>query len=206
MRGGADLLRLGSASFDMKKATASAMDDFNKRKANPYLTGEKFVITKAQAKSYGTESFLVQSSPEPINLGKDMGPYMNLEPLVRFMKEQGIQKKENSPEEVFLYHWTHGAQGKMIFQTGFAVEDTVVLPAGTTSFKIVKLPATKFSSVFYEGPFPGRNGSGWEKIQWAERAKEAGIHYNEVLYRELYHKIGRATGERNLTEIEISID
>ena len=61
-------------------------------------------------KYYQPSQFLVKSSPELIQLGTEMLPYMELEDLRFFMKKYQIARGFDTPEEIYLYNWVDEAQ------------------------------------------------------------------------------------------------
>ena len=169
----------------------------------PVEQGEHFAIYDVGVKEYPPTTFLVQSSDEPINLGRDMLPYMDTAGLWDFVRTAGVALQADTPSEVYLYNWIEGAQGPMVFDVGVIVEDgTEVDPA--SGFQIKRYPAMKFSSLIYEGPFPHEPNSGWQQLRWEERAKEKGLVYTERLYRELYHAFDHQT-QQHITEVQIEI-
>ena len=169
----------------------------------PVEQDEHFTIYDLGVKEYPPATFLVQSSVQPINLGRDMQPFMDTARLWDFIRTAGIKPKGDTPAEVYLYNWIEGAQGPMIFDVGVVVqEDAVVDPA--SGFEIKRYPAMKFASLIYEGPFPHEPDSGWQQLRWEERAKEKGLVYTERLYREIYHAFDHET-HQHITEVQIEI-
>ena len=167
--------------------------------------GNKYAITQPIIKSYDSVQLLVKSSQQPINLGEEMMPYMDLSDLREFMDQHQIARAEDTPLEIYLYNWVAEAQGPMIFQTGCVVDEIDLLLVEQSQFELIQLPPLKMSSIFYIGPFPYQERSGWGQINWEQRAAEAGYEYTAVLYRELYHRYDFDGDNQHITEIEISI-
>ena len=169
----------------------------------PVEQGEHFAIYDLGVKEYPPTTFLVQSSGKPIDLGREMQPYMNTTDLWDYVRTNNVTLTEDAPSEVYLYNWVEGAQGPMVFDVGVVVEDdTDVDP--TSDFEIKRYPAMKFASLVYEGPFPHEPDSGWQQLRWEERAKEKGLVYTERLYRELYHVFDHET-RQHITEVQIEV-
>ena len=169
----------------------------------PVEQGEHFTIYDLGVKAYPPATFLVQSSVQPINLGRDMQPFMDTAKLWDFIRTHRVQLKDDAPSEVYLYNWIDGAQGPMIFDVGVVVEDDIEIDPGS-GFEIKRYPATKFASLIYEGPFPHEPDSGWQQLRWEERAEAKGLVYTERLYRELYHAFDHET-RRHITEVQIEV-
>ncbi len=186
--------------------TSHVLSIVDQKKYQVAETGEEYIITVPVVKYYQPTQFLVKSSPEPIQLGTEMLPYMELDDLRFFMKKYQIVRGFDTPEEIYLYNWVDEAQKAMIFQTGVVVNQVNTNTLPSTKFKLVHLPALKVCSILYIGPFPYQKNSGWQKINWERRATEAGYKYTEVLYRELYHRYDFGGRNQHVTEIEISID
>ena len=167
--------------------------------------GENYIITQPVIKHYGKTQMLVKSSQNPIDLGSEMLPYMDLADLRAFMEQYKIERSSDSPEEIYLYNWVDGAQGSMIFQTGCIVEDVPQKALAESTFSLIHLAPLKVASILYIGPFPYQEKSGWSRINWEKRAVAAGFEYSEVLYRELYHRYDFDGANQHVTEIEISI-
>ena len=167
--------------------------------------GENYIITQPVIKHYGKTQMLVKSSQNPIDLGSEMLPYMDLADLRDFMEQYKIERSSDSPEEIYLYNWVDGAQGSMIFQTGYIVEDVPQKALAESTFSLIHLAPLKVASILYIGPFPYQEKSGWSRINWEKRAAAAGLEYSEVLYRELYHRYDFDGANQHVTEIEISI-
>lgn len=169
----------------------------------PVDQGEQFAIYDLGVKEYPPTTFLVQSSGEPIDLGRELLPYMNTTDLWDYIRTNNVKLKGDTPSEVYLYNWVEGAQGPMIFDVGVVVEDdTEVDPPG--DFEIKRYPAMKFASLVYEGPFPHEPNSGWQQLRWEERAKAKGLVYTERLYRELYHVFDHET-RQHIAEVQIEV-
>lgn len=186
--------------------TSHVLSLVDQKKYQVAEAGEEYIITAPVVKYYQPTQFLVKSSSEPIQLGAEMLPYMQLDDLRDFMDKYQIARGADTPEEVYLYNWVDKAQGAMIFQTGFVVNRVNINAVSPTTFKLVQLPDLKVCSILYIGPFPYQKNSGWGKIAWERRAAEAGYKYTEVLYRELYHRYDFGGKNQHVTEIEISID
>ena len=169
----------------------------------PVEEDEHFTIYDLGVKEYPPATFLVQSSVQPINLGRDMQPFMDTTKLWDFIRTNGIRLKDDTPSEVYLYNWIAGAQGPMVFDVGVVVEDGAEVDP-ESGFEIKRYPAMKFASLIYEGPFPHQPNSGWQALRWEERAKEKSLVYTERLYRELYHAFDHET-HRHITEVQIEI-
>ena len=169
----------------------------------PVEQDEYFTIYDLGVKEYPPATFLVQSSVQPINLGRDMQPFMDTTKLWDFVQTNGVKLKDDTPSEVYLYNWIEGAQGPMVFDVGVVVQEDAAVDPGS-GFEIKRYPAMKFASLIYEGPFPHEPDSGWQQLRWEERAKEKGLVYTERLYRELYHAFDHET-RRHITEVQIEI-
>lgn len=167
--------------------------------------GDYYEIYDAGVKLYAPCQALVQSSDEPISLGREMAPLMNTEALWNYINVHDIRILEDSPVEIYVYNWITQAQGDMIFDVGVILEadyEPVELPE---ALKVKSYPAMKFASLIYIGPFPHQSNSGWQHIRWSDRAAAKNLHYNEDVYRELYHKFDYDQFQ-HVTEIQISID
>ena len=186
--------------------TSHVLSIVDQKKYQVAEAGEEYIITAPVVKYYQPTQFLVKSSPKPIQLGAEMLPYMELDDLRSFMDKHQIVRVSDTPEEVYLYNWLNEAQGAMIFQTGFVVNQVNANTVLSPKFRLVQLPALKVCSILYIGPFPYQKNSGWGKINWERRTAEAGYKYTEVLYRELYHRYDFEGKNQHVTEIEISID
>lgn len=169
----------------------------------PVEQGEHFAIYDLGVKEYPPTTFLVQSSGQPIDLGREMQPYMNTTDLWDYVRTNNVTLAEDAPSEVYLYNWVEGAQGPMVFDVGVVVEDDTNVDA-TSDFEIKRYPAMKFASLVYEGPFPHEPDSGWQQLRWEERAKEKGLVYTERLYRELYHVFDHES-RQHITEVQIEV-
>ena len=167
--------------------------------------GDHYSIYDAGVKSYGACRALVQSSIEPISLGREMAPLMNTEALWNHIDVQGVRILRDSPIEIYVYNWITRAQGDMIFDVGVILEADYEMDELPKALKIKSYPAMKFASLIYIGPFPHQSNSGWQHIRWDARAAEKGLRYNEKMYRELYHKYDYDQFQ-HVTEIQISID
>jgi len=164
-----------------------------------------YAIYDCVVKEYPAATFLVRTSGEPINLGKEMFPLMNTEKLWEFAEDENIPRKDNSPQEVYLYNWVERAQGPMIFDVGTVVEDDFEGVENEHGFIIKRYPPMKLASIIYHGPFPYQENSGWGNIDWERRAKEKGLVYTERLYRELYHLFD-FEDHWHVTEIQMEIE
>lgn len=167
--------------------------------------GDHYEIYDVGVKSYDSYRALVQSSNEPISLGREMAPLMNTEALWDYINVHGVKILEDSPVEIYVYNWITQAQGDMIFDVGVILEEDYEPDELPLTLKIKAYPAMKFASLLYIGPFPHQSNSGWQHIRWDERAAAKSLHYNEDLYRELYHKFDYDQFQ-HITEIQISID
>jgi hypothetical protein len=166
---------------------------------------ESFAISEPVSRTYPPVTLLVQGSPQPINLGREMSPYTRLDDIRSFAREHGIDQLANTPT-VWLYQWVSRAQGPMIFETGFVVLEGTQCPENAQGYRIKRLSPIKVCSIVYRGPYPSEPDSGWDQIRWAERAKENGFEYTEKLYRELYFREGKDKSKRQrITVVEISI-
>ena len=192
-----------SPAIAMKSSQALSVVD--QKKYQVAESGGNYIVTQPVVKYYQPTRLLVKSSPQPIDLGPEMFPYMELSDLRAFMSRHQIRKASDTPAEVYLYNWVDGAQGAMIFQTGCVVDQVNPDLVSSTAFRLVQLPALKVCSILYIGPFPYQKNSGWGQIDWERRAAEAGYKYTEVLYRELYHRYDFGGNNQHVTEIEISI-
>jgi hypothetical protein len=166
---------------------------------------EHFAISDPVSRTYPPVTLLVQGSPRAINLGSEMLPYTKLEDLQKFAGEHDIETAANAPT-VWLYQWLEKAQGPMIFETGFVVQDGAQCPPNAHGYRIKRLASLKVCSIVYRGPHPSEPNSGWGQIRWAERAKSKGFEYDEKIYRELYVRDGGKKAKRpRITVVEISI-
>ena len=164
-----------------------------------------YAIYDCVVKEYPEVTCLVQSSREPINLGREMLPLMNTRNLWEFIDEHHIPRMDDSPVEVYLYNWTGRAQGPMVFDVGVVVDNDIDNVANDAGFILKRYPAMKFASIIYHGPFPHEPMSGWGHIQWERRAKDKGLVYTEQLYRELYH-LYDFEKKRHITEVQIEVE
>lgn len=168
-------------------------------------SGPTYKIYDAGVKQYGELRALVQSSNTPISLGAEMRPFIDTQRLWTFFRDSDLSLQDDSPEEIYFYNWVEKAQGKMIFDVGFAIREQAVDKTFPGWLQVKTYQPMKFVSLVYVGPFPYQEGSGWEKIRWEDRAREKGCVYDERLYRELYHKYDFPTNQ-HITEIQISIE
>ena len=166
---------------------------------------EHYAIYDAGVKIYEPTTFLVQSSGDPISLGADMQPYMDTAKLWNFVNAANVPIKDDTPVEVYLYNWTHRAQGPMVFDVGVVLEDNAETVVNDHGFVVKRYPAMKFASLIYVGPFPHEANSGWQQIRWEERARDNGHVYTQELYRELYH-LFNFNSKRHIAEVQISIE
>ena len=186
-------------------ASSLVLDQVDSGRLDIALQGETYLITKPVVKEYAASRYLVKSSGTPIDLGEEMFPFMELNDLREFLENTGQDRADDSPQEIYLYEWVERAQGPMIFKTGVLIESLDETTLEDSSFVIAELPPLKVSSLLYVGPFPWQDDSGWENIDWEERAANAGLRYDEKLYRELYHRYDWENN-RHVTEIEITIE
>lgn len=166
---------------------------------------EHYAVSESIVKTYSAATFLVRTSRTPINLGKEMLPFMDTEAFHNFVTQHKIQAKVDSPQEVYLYNWTHKAQGPMIFDVGIQVDDAVQLPSNDKDYILKTYSPLTVASIIYVGPYPHQENSGWHRIHWEERAKEKGFKYTEKLYRELYHHYD-FENHQHITEVQIEIE
>lgn len=164
-----------------------------------------YAIYDCVVKECPAATFFVQTSGTPINLGKEMLPLMNTEKLWSFIDEHDVPRRDDTPMEVYLYHWTERAQGPMVFDVGVVVEDDFEGVDNNDGFVVKRLPPLKVASIVYHGPFPHQPMSGWGNIEWEQRAREKGFVYTERLYRELYHSYDWES-HWNITEIQIEVE
>ena len=108
----------------------------------------------------------------PLALGPEMFPYMELSDLRAFMSRHQIRKASDTPEEVYLYNWVDGAQGAMIFQTGCVVDQVNPDLVSSTEFRLVQLPALKVCSILYIGPFPYQKTVGRGRLTGNEEQRK----------------------------------
>ena len=162
-------------------------------------------IAEPVIKQYPAMTVLVQSSVEPIELGQAMLQYMETQALRDWMEQRGIASRENWPLELYLYNWVERAQGPMIFDVGYVVDDATEIPDGDHGYLLKRYPAVKVASITYRGPFPYEEGSGWGRLDWEGRSKRAGHVYTERLYRELYHHYDWQDS-RHITEIQLAVE
>jgi hypothetical protein len=148
---------------------------------------------------------LVRSSVELITLGQPMLEFMETGPLHQFAEDHGIERRDATPLEVYVFNWVARAQGPMVFDVGFPVDDACEPPVNDHGFIVKDYPAMKVASIVYEGPFPHEPMSGWGNIEWERRAREKGLVYTERVYRELYHACD-FEGHRHITEIQLEIE
>lgn len=184
--------------------TASVINAVERGRLQKVQDNPHYAIYEPVVKTYPATTFLVQSSGTPIALGEPMFPFMDTEDLHAFVSEHG-SRKENTPMEVYLYNWVKRAQGPMVFDVGVVIEDDVEDVANEHGFIVKTYPPMKFASIIYHGPFPYQDHSGWDHIDWEQRAKAKGYVYTERLYRELYHVYDFDTNW-HITEIEIEIE
>ena len=166
---------------------------------------EHYAIYDAGVKIYAPTTFLVRSSGDPISLGADMRPYMDTAKLWDFIDAANVPIKDDTPVEVYLYNWTHRAQGPMVFEVGVVLEDNAETVVNDHGFVVKRYPAMKFASLIYVGPFPHEANSGWQQIRWEDRARANGHVYTQELYRELYHLFS-FNSKRHIAEVQISIE
>ena len=168
-------------------------------------SGPTYKIYDAGVKQYDELTALVQSSNAPISLGAEMRPYMDTQRLWTFFRNNDITRQDDPPEEIYVYNWIEKAQGKMIFDVGIPIRKKEAGKTLPNWLQIKTYKPMKFASLVYVGPFPHQEGSGWEKIRWEDRAREKGCIYDELMYRELYHRYD-FTKNQHITEIQISIE
>lgn len=167
--------------------------------------GKHYRIYDAGVKNVASFQAIIQSSQTPIALGAEMRPYMDTKRLWTFVRERSLEIHQDSPAEIYVYNWVTRAQGQMIFDVGAIVPMTTVIDDLPNWLQLKVYPATKVASLIYVGPFPHQPHSGWDRIRWTERAAEKGLIYNEVMYREFYHRY-EYSNNQHVTEIQISID
>lgn len=155
--------------------------------------------------SFDSVTALVQSSGTPISLGQEMGKYMNTEKFWGFLGDHRLEPLADSPREVYTYNWVSEAQGPMIFDVGVFVPEDLALRELPDWLEFKSYPAMRFFSLIYVGPFPHQQHSGWGNLRWDQRAEEKNLIYNEIVYRELYHRYDYGT-DQHVTEIQLSID
>ena len=156
-------------------------------------------------KVYPVSTFFVRTSRTPINLGKEMLPFIDTSEFWKFVTAHQIQPKADSPKEVYLYNWVDKAQGPMIFDVGMMVAEDIQVPENDKDYVLKKYGTLKVASIIYRGSFPHQENSGWHRIHWEERAKQKGFKYKETLYRELYHDYDFETNQ-HITEIQMEIE
>jgi hypothetical protein len=160
-------------------------------------------ILGVQVKRFPGFTLLAQTSEAPIDLGAEMAPFLDMEALLQFMADAGIERRANSPEAVYVYNWVERAQGPMIFEVGVIVDTDTVIPENER-FRLIDYPPMKVASLIYVGPFPHEANSGWDDIRWEERVRDAGYEYTERVYRELYHRYDYP-GLEHVTEIQLEV-
>ncbi len=166
---------------------------------------EYYGISECVVREYPAATFLVRTSRQPIDLGKEMLPFMDTSEFWKFVMRHKIQSKADSPKEVYLFNWVDKAQGPMIFDVGIMVDGEIEVPPNDKDYVLKKYGPLKVASIIYRGPFPHQKNSGWQRIHWEERAKEKGLKYTETLYRELYHHYDFENNQ-HITEIQIEIE
>ena len=166
---------------------------------NPY-----YKIYDCVVKEYPAWKLFVQTSGEPISLGSAMLPLLDTQQLRQFAEAHGLVRRDNTPLEIYCYHWVERAQGPMVFDVGFVVNDDCQVMANEHGFVCKDLPPLKVASIIYQGPFPHEPMSGWGNIEWERRAQEKGLVYTERLYRELYHAYDFEHSQ-HITEIQMAI-
>jgi hypothetical protein len=193
--------RSAASGFDLD-AMKDAVDG---DQVNWAVKTDAYAISEPVVRTYPPVTLLVQGSREPIGLGREMSPYTKMDDLGRFADEHQIPRISNTPT-IWLFQWVSGAQGPMIFETGFVVADEAPCPHNAAGYRIKRLEALKLCSIVYRGPYPFEDNSGWNEIRWAERAKAKGFQYTEKLYRELYVRDGGKQPKRpRITVVEIAI-
>ena len=160
-------------------------------------------IHECVVKEYPAWRLLVQSSMEPIELGEAMLPFMDTERIHAYARSSGFERRDNTPIEVYVFNWVEHAQGPMIFDVGYVVDDDFRMQSGP-EFVIKELPTLKVASIIYHGPFPHERMSGWGNIEWEQRARDKGLVYTEKLYRELYHCYDFES-HWHITEVQMAI-
>ena len=168
------------------------------------LQTETYVICQPVLKEYLVSEYLVKSSGDPISTADERLPYMDLTDLREFMSRHSLERSDDSPEEVHLYNWTSGANGPMVFQTGFFVDYINDHLLQEVPYELVCLPPLKMCSMLYVGPLRWQEHSGLEAIPIEEVAANAGLVYTEQLYRELRHRFDW-NHNLHVVEVEISV-
>ena len=163
-----------------------------------------YLICQPVLKEYLPSEYLVKSSGTPIGPGDERLPFMDLTDLRDFMARHGMEKSDDSPDEVHLYNWVERAHGPMIFQTGFFVDYINEHLLNETPYELICLPPLKMCSMLYVGPFGWQEHSGIDHIRIEEVAASAGLVYTEQLYRVLRHRHDW-TNNLHVVEVEISV-
>ncbi|MEM7362613.1 MAG: GyrI-like domain-containing protein [Pseudomonadota bacterium] len=163
-----------------------------------------YIIFAVQVRQYPSTRLLVQSSVAPIELGREMSPYMETQALHGFVRAHQVELAQDAPQEMYIYNWVEKAQGPMVFDVGVPIADDAIVPEDDRFF-VKTYPPIKVASIIYEGPFPYQEMSGWDHIQWEQRSYQAGHVYTHRVYRELYHAYD-FDDNRHVTEIQIEIE
>ena len=185
--------------------SSEIIDSVSQGRAKMTEKTEHYGIYECLVKEYPAATFLVRTSRQPINLGEEMQPFMDTSEFWDFLTQHKIESQADSPKEVYLFNWVYKAQGPMIFDVGIMVDDETQVPLNGKDYVLKRYGPLKVASIIYRGPFPYQKNSGWQRIQWEERAKQKGLKYTETLYRELYHHYDFENNQ-HITEIQIEIE